>query len=116
MRFTSTMYYSIGVVIILLFLVLALTVGCASNRAYRFSFNPDDSTEPASNPTNAVIEAGPGYRLGFVEFDDQGWFWDIRQKNAVENLIRKECGIGKTPGKAVVMVLFVHGWKNNAAF
>jgi len=109
------MQYSILAAVVLL-LVLALTVGCTSNRPYRTVFNPDDPAQPSLNPTNAVIEGTSDYKLGFVEFDDQGWFAEPRQKEAAEELIRKDCGIGATNGRAIIMVLFVHGWKNNADF
>jgi hypothetical protein len=51
-----------------------------------------------------------------VEFDDQGWFWNPRQKNVIEQMIRSEAGIGQSNPVPVIMVLFVHGWKNNAAY
>jgi hypothetical protein len=91
-------------------------VGCALNRPFRTGFNPGDPTQPGPDPTNAVIEATADYKMGFVEFDDQGWLWDVRQKSAVLQLISNECGLGTDHPSAVVMVLFVHGWKNNAAF
>jgi Alpha/beta hydrolase of unknown function (DUF900) len=102
--------------LVLTYLALSLVIGCTSNRPYRTGFNAEDPTQPGPNPTNSVIEATPDYKLGFVEFDDQGWFWDLKQKSAVEQMIRKECGIGTSKEAAVFMVLFVHGWKNNAAF
>ena len=55
-------------------------------------------------------------RTGFVEFDDQGWFWDVNQVKAVEQMIRSEAKIGQTNiAQGIVMFVFVHGWKNNAA-
>ena len=110
------MYYTIFPAVILLCLVLAFTAGCTHNRPYRFVFNPHDPTQPSSDPTNAVIEATADYKLGFVEFDDQGWFGNVKQKNVVEKLIRDECAIGTRHESATIMVLFVHGWKHNAAF
>lgn len=91
-------------------------VGCTSNKQYRTSFHASDPTQPGPDPTKTVIEATPDYKLGFVEFDDQGWFWDYHQKTAVEKLIRNECGNGTDQQRPVIMVLFVHGWKHNAAF
>jgi len=110
------MIYSILTGIVIICLVLGLTVGCAGNRPYRTGFNTADPTQPGPDPTNTVIEVTPDYKMGFVEFDDQGWFWEPKQKEAVEQLIRQECGIGASQESAVIMVLFVHGWKNNAAF
>jgi hypothetical protein len=102
--------------LLVLCLVLAFISGCTHNRPYRFDFNPHDPTQPSSDPTNAVIEATPDYKLGFVEFDDQGWFGNLKQKIVVEKLIRDECAIGTPHESATIMVLFVHGWKHNAAF
>jgi len=110
------MNYSILPALVLICLALSLTVGCTSNRPYRTGFNAEDPTQPGPNPTNSVIEVTPDYKMGFVEFDDQGWFWDVKQKSAVEEMIRNECGIGTAKESAVILALFVHGWKNNAAF
>jgi hypothetical protein len=111
------MNYSILPVAILICVALSLTVGCTSNLPYRTGFNVEDPTRPGPNPATSPIEVTADYKMGFVEFDDQGWFWDvIHQKNAVEAMIRKECGIGTPHETAAIMVLFVHGWKNNAAF
>lgn len=94
-----------------------VVAGCTCNRPFRTGYNSTNPALPGPDVTNAVIEATPDYKLGFVEFDDQGWFWCPKQKNAVEEMIRDECGInpGGTPAGAI-MVLFVHGWKNNAAY
>lgn len=64
-----------------------------------------------------MIETGPGYKLGFVELDDQGWFWDRRQWAAVREMVCTEAKLDadrKTDG--VVLVVVVHGWKNNADY
>lgn len=90
--------------------------GCAPNQQYRTVFNPSDHSLPAADPTNAVIEVTKDYRLGFVEFDDQGWFWSKEQKPAVEAMIRRETALDSPQHKAAILVLFVHGWKNNAAY
>jgi Alpha/beta hydrolase of unknown function (DUF900) len=114
----KNMNYSIASAIaaVAICMALALTVGCTSNKPYRTSFNTTDPIQPGPDLTKTVIEATPDYKLGFVEFDEQGWFWDVKQKEAVEKLIRSECGIGSGQPSAAIMVLFVHGWKNNAAY
>jgi hypothetical protein len=89
-------------------LVLFVT-GCTSNAPYRTNSPPDD-------PAHADIESTPNYKLGYVEFDDQGWFWDTHQLTAVKKMIRTEAGFGQPNNQqGIVLVLFVHGWKNNAA-
>jgi hypothetical protein len=91
-------------------------LGCTSNKPFRTNFTPCNPAQTGANCTNAVIESTPDYKLGFVEFDDQGWFWDTNQLSAVEQMIRTEAGIGQTNDtQGIVIVVFVHGWKNNAA-
>ncbi|MBM3555183.1 MAG: hypothetical protein FJX47_06475 [Alphaproteobacteria bacterium] len=56
--------------------------------------------------------------LGFVEFDDFGWFQDHRQIDAVLDYIRarqdetQEAGDGK---KGALIFVYAHGWRHNAA-
>jgi len=96
--------------------VALLAVGCTTNTPFRTSFTPCDPAQTGANCTNPVIEAAPDYTLGFVEFDDQGWFWDTNQVKAVEQMIRTEAGVGQTNiAQGIVIVVFAHGWKNNAA-
>jgi hypothetical protein len=66
-------------------------VGCTSNQPFRTCFKPPDAI--GADFTKAVIESTPDYKLGFVEFDDQGWLWDTNQRTAVEQMIRAEAGI-----------------------
>jgi hypothetical protein len=124
-------------IILLVVVVCALGlfgVGCAANRQLRDNFEPCNTTQPGTNCDRAVIETTPDYKLGFVEFDDQGWFWDRGQLIKVEGLIRSATGVSQpaTAGQqqgaqatqaqqeispqGIIIVLFVHGWKNNAAF
>jgi hypothetical protein len=91
----------------MLAVALALA-GCASRGPFR-------ATEP--------VVAGAGYKAGFVEFDEQGWFWtaDRSQLSAVEKLIIQESHLGernaggKILSRGIILVAFVHGWKHNAA-
>jgi hypothetical protein len=97
--------------------LLLFTAGCASNRPFRTSFAPCDTTQTNAGCAKAAIEVTPDYKLGFVEFDDQGWFWDREQLRAVENMLKTEAGIGQTNNAAgIIIVLFAHGWKDNAAY
>jgi hypothetical protein len=79
----------------LLILLPLLAVACIKQQMYR----PDN------------IEKGPGYTLGFVEFDDQGEPWAPAQAERVLETIERA---NQSPNGAVVIV-FVHGWKNNAS-
>jgi hypothetical protein len=49
------------------------------------------------------------YYLGFVEFDDQGWFWDRRQMDRLLDLL-----YGITETKDVLLMVYAHGWRHNA--
>ena len=97
---------------VLLVATLALFVsGCTGLKPYRTDYSACDI---AANPTNAqscTLEATTDYVLGFVECDDQGWLWDVRQMNTVvDRLIEED---GRTN---LIMLVFVHGWKHNASF
>lgn len=97
--------------------VISMLAGCTANRQYRTSLVPCETGHPGANCTDAVIESTADYKLGFVEFDDQGSFWNRDQLKAIEKMIQSEAGIGQSGGaRGIIMVLFVHGWKNNAAY
>lgn len=55
-------------------------------------------------------DADSSFLLGFIEFDDQGQMWDRKQMWAVVDKLSSE-----SAGKELLMVVFVHGWKHNAA-
>ncbi len=80
---------------VLILLGLLSTAACTKQQMYR----PDN------------IEKGPGYTLGFVEFDDQGEPWAPAQTERVLEMIERA---NQSPTGAVVIV-FIHGWKNNAS-
>ncbi len=111
-----------NIVVILLAVSLCtaalFTFGCAQNAPYRTRLaSCDTSLQSGTACNDSVIETNSDYKLGFVEFDEQGWFWDRRQVNAIEQLIRTEAGDGQSNSvHGVIIVLFVHGWKNNASF
>jgi len=84
--------------------------GCASAGPYRTGQHDNDK----------VIVSGPGYSLGFVELDEQGWVWGQKgqQMLQVQHLIAKNAHLlDNAPHTAsgIILVAFVHGWKNNAA-
>ncbi|MDB6028005.1 MAG: putative lipoprotein [Verrucomicrobiales bacterium] len=92
-------------------LALLLT-GCVSNTQYRTSTKIgtyNDKTERSVCPT-CSLEEGDGYSLGYVELDDQGWFWNHEQVSAVTN-----CFSQKLTGDGALILTFIHGWKHNAS-
>ena len=92
---------------------LLLASGCAGNKQYRTKPTVcADMTAP--DFPQAMLERGTNYLLGFVEFDDQGWLWSREQMDTVLREVKKEMGPNQERG--VLLLTFVHGWKNNAAY
>jgi hypothetical protein len=46
------------------------------------------------------------YDLGFVEMDDEGWYWSPKQAATVLSNVKEVAD-----KKGVMLVLFTHGWK-----
>jgi hypothetical protein len=91
---------SVGILGCALALLLA---GCAANQPYHLGEAPTET---------AVTPAGGGsvkdiYRLGFIEFDEQGDFWDRDQ-------LRKTVQAIRDTGRGILLVTYIHGWQNNA--
>jgi pimeloyl-ACP methyl ester carboxylesterase len=51
-----------------------------------------------------------GYWLAVIEFDDQGWFQDVRQRDALEEFLGEKTSLNED----LLIVVFIHGWKHNA--
>src|SRR5918997_520354 len=54
------------------------------------------------------IEHRPEYSLSVIEFDDQGWYHDVAQRDALMGFL------DETADEDLLIVVFVHGWKHNA--
>ena len=80
--------------LLVLVLILILT-GCVAARLHR--------------PQN--VEQDDGYTLAFIEFDDQGEPWAPSQLERTIRLIEN----ANRDGKRCVVMLFVHGWHNDAS-
>jgi hypothetical protein len=107
----------ISLAVLIAGILIIAAFGCTANRPFRTYANPYDPAKIAENSATNDIEYYTNFNLGFVEFDDQGWFWNRDQLMAVTNMIWQTAGVGQTTNTAgIVMVLFVHGWKNNAAY
>jgi hypothetical protein len=91
--------------------------GCASPGPYR--------TDAPGHPIVEHFDA-EGYDVGYVEFDEQGWFWmpdngkdDIGHREQVLKVQDMIAGAAqldpsRKTAKAIILVAFVHGWQNNA--
>jgi hypothetical protein len=90
--------------------------GCASQGPYR-TLSPAPGKDQDLNRLTVENHDDLGYRVGYVEFDQQGWFWmpDRSQLSDVQQMVSEsaQLGQGHKP-RPIIMVAFVHGWKNNA--
>jgi hypothetical protein len=109
-------YASTGKTSIRLLLLLAaffLMNGCAQNSAYRTDYTECTYAQPQDCAQNAIQHHAPGqaseYRLGFVEFDDQG---QLRQREQMQAVLDSYYQIAAQDD--VLLVLFIHGWHHNA--
>ncbi len=102
-----------------LLLGLTLLWGCEGNIMHRPNFElctgsaaeieevcGSFSLQEVLNPAKST---GVDYRLGFVEFDDQGQYHDRAQLNTLIDSLAEE-----SARENLLMVVFVHGWKHNA--
>jgi len=84
--------------------LLAL-VACIPNRSYRVQ-NPVSLNE---QPPSYCPAGDAHYALSFIEFDDMGELWDPKELDAAIQTIQKE------KDNSPLVLLFVHGWKNDAS-
>lgn len=114
------MHQSLFLYTLLSLTILASIWGCTFHQQYRTKVVTPPAYQ-ANDPDKADIVRGQnGYLLGFVEFDDQGTFWNRKQavgptspESPKPLLDRLEAGV--EPDRAMHIVIFVHGWKHNAS-
>src|SRR5258706_8833478 len=125
-----------------LVLVLLMLIGCTPATPFRsvveesLDCTPDHNgllvpdAPPACRKSFSEVASlsdGPGpyrYNLLFAEFDDQGWADNTSQFEAVLNKVRDRLKSVGRPAHDCVdskhnnvnLLVFVHGWKHNAAF
>lgn len=58
------------------------------------------------------VERHPDFALSFVEFDDQGRFWDRRQLEELERTLDAE---SRAADGRVIVAVFAHGWEHDSA-
>lgn len=75
--------------------------GCVANQQYRFVGDPQ-------SPAFEGHTAEHPYQLSFIEFDERGDYWDRRQVGSAAHQIKKSA-------KPVLLVVFIHGWHNDAS-
>jgi hypothetical protein len=64
-----------------------------------------------SRPYPSVVCRSTQYKIGFIEFDQDGGHIDPAQARKVLALIKAEKA--RTAGGKVITLVYVHGWKNN---
>lgn len=85
---------------------LSLATGCVlPDKAYMFQVN--DNT---SKCHGSCIET-KDYLLGFVEFDDDGYYHNRLQREEVFDWVKDSVD----PKVGAIIISFSHGWKNNAS-
>lgn len=78
-------------------LALFSLAGCLPNKPFR----------PGNAATEPRVSGTRDYDLGFIEFDEQGDFWDRQQLTSAVDLVKHT--------SKPLLVLYVHGWQNNAS-
>jgi len=75
--------------------------GCATpNKAYQ------PAGQAKVGPSNLYSDNTTFPKLCAIEFDEQGDLWNARQYSSAKNYLRT--------GKRPLLVVFIHGWHNNA--
>lgn len=98
-------------------LVLA---GCVPNQAWRIHYTPNNPPviDPPLFRTVSTkchgANVNSSYYLAFIEFDDRGEFFERGQLEQALRLI-SQVKSHATDTVPATVVLFVHGWKNNAS-
>jgi hypothetical protein len=105
-------------------LALLLASACTRNAPYRLSRGgaveearigaQDLETSALRAPLETSgIEIHDDYRLHFLEFDDQGQLYATPQFRGLIDSLEREAAASEKA--RIVLVLYVHGWKNNAS-
>ena len=105
---------------VMAFALIATFAGCTPHKAYRVPESIintnilDLKADPLAQQEVArhCVESHDNFSLAFVEFDDQGDFWDRNQLDALHESLDIESNRTDTDG--LIIVVFVHGWKHNA--
>lgn len=94
--------------------------GCSADQAYRlpveqprpFLAGQANSYSLEDHAYRVQDDAGHFY-MGYVEFDDQGWYHDLRQQQGLLSWLRAQHA--SAPGRQFLIVTYAHGWKHNAS-
>lgn len=90
--------------------MLILLSACAPQEYFRTNISVKPCLANAGadcSAANLVVNPQDGYTLGFVEFDDDGRFYDQRQADALLHSLQDS-------QQPQYVVLYTHGWHHNA--
>lgn len=116
-RTVGRLAHRLGVVCLLL--LACINAGCVSGRTYRTQLHTSEYCifkHRGDCPQELLHQAGeklPDSQpvlVGYVEFDDQGY---LREPASKDRLMEQIRAINRE--RPVLMVVFAHGWKHNAA-
>lgn len=106
-----------AILLVWFLVLLANLTGCTFPKQFRTDYRVCSTPEFTFSTTcdsYAIQSFGrptpPGFSLSIIEFDDQGKFWKREQKKAVLEQLESE-----SKSNDLLLVVFVHGWQNNAA-
>jgi hypothetical protein len=109
-------------VALLLVAVAPLTTGCVRQQRFRFvpavtaCFPETMKATPVAGPKDqkpSLDCRSALYKMAFIEFDEQGRLFDPEQSKMATRLIEAEKA--RANGGKIITVVYIHGWKNNAA-
>lgn len=103
-----------GTRLVITMLLGALACGCVPDQAFRSNAAECGSGDcRAASIERHAVPGSPGtdYLLGVVEFDDQGAKLQPAQMDALFEKLREA-----SAARDLCLVIFVHGWKHNAAY
>lgn len=100
-------------ILILAFFAAFLLTSCSYNGSYRSNYQLCEYNQTGDCNENALqfhlSSKEDGYRLGFVEYDDQGQLRDRQQMETVLDEYRR-----LALADDVLLITFVHGWHHSA--
>ena len=91
------------------FISALVTTACAPLMQYHGPSNGCNSPgyDGEDICSDEYIENGDGYSLGFIEIDDEGWFYDREQLKTINQKLKES--------EDIVLFVFAHGWKHDAS-
>ncbi|BBL59222.1 hypothetical protein [Methylomonas koyamae] len=92
-------------------ILLLLLAGCGPRDYFRTQVELTPCARSANHDcreASLLVDEDRGYALGFVEFDDEGCFYDARQAESVLHWLQNS-------SEPQYVVVYTHGWHHNAS-